>query len=237
MIGLDGNVSDAVRLGGAIASAKSDVSGMGSLDISTTQFTAYGSYAFDSRTSLDVDLGYAMNSYDSHRVAINGSTAIASFDGTQLTFGLNLSHSYALNETSALIPSLSVRYNKVDLDGYQETGAGVYDLHVAEKKDDSVLSAIKGTYELTMSNKGVFTANLGVGVDTANQASATSSLSGGTGPTFVSNGINPDSTVLMGGIGYRYVTSKNLEINAAYDLEGRSNFLGQTASVKFKLPF
>jgi len=33
------------------------------------------------------------------------------------------------------------------------------------------------------------------------------------------------------------VTAKNLEITAAYDLESRSEFLGNTASVKLKMPF
>lgn len=239
VIGVDGDVSDAARVGVAVASAQSNGDGDNAgLDIDTTQFTLYGSYALGSATSLDADLSYGANSYDSTRnVGFAGSRAVANYDGTQLALGATLSHRMSMGEKAALVPALSLRFSSVDIDGYTETGATPFNLAVAGTSDDAILLAAKAGYELTMSNKGVFLANLGLGYDTIDRASATASLGGGSGPTFVSNGIEPDAMIVSGGLGYRYVTSKNLEINAAYDLESRSDFLGQTLSVKFRMPF
>ncbi|HEX4869800.1 MAG TPA: autotransporter outer membrane beta-barrel domain-containing protein, partial [Moraxellaceae bacterium] len=238
VIGIDGDLNDNTRVGVAVASAQSDLEGGGvNLDIDTTQFTLYGSYALGAATSLDVDLSYGANGYDSRRrVSFAGSTAVADYDGTQLALGAAFSHRIAMSDKAALVPSLSVRYSKVELDGYSETGAAPFNLTVADSDDDAILALAKAGYELTLNNKGVFLANLGLGYDTVDQASATATVTS-VGQTFVANGIEPDSTLIVGGIGYRYVTAKNLEINAAYDLESRSDFLGQTVSVKFRLPF
>ncbi|MCC2638924.1 MAG: outer rane autotransporter [Moraxellaceae bacterium] len=238
VIGMDGAVNDMVRLGVAVASAQSSTEGgSAELDIDTTQFTLYGSYVLGSATSLDADLSYGANGFDStRRVGFANSTAVGSFDGTQIALGAKVSHRMKLSEKAALVPAVKLRYSMVDLDGYSETGAGVFNLNVAGSDDDAILLAAEAGYELTLANKGVFLANLGLGYDTIDQASATSTLSGN-GPTFVSNGIEPDAMLVTGGLGYRYVTAKNLEINAAWDLESRSDFLANTLSVKFKLPF
>lgn len=238
VVGSDAAISPSWRVGVALATAQSDVSArISGVDIDTTQFTLYGSYAIDERTALDLSAGYGLHSYDGRRQTIGNATARSSFDGSQLSAGLDLSRRYALGQHAALIPSFTLRYNQVNLDAYAETGAGLYNLAVQDSSDDSLLAAAKGSYELGLGSHGVFSASLGVGFDSANAASATAALDSGTGPTFVTNGIEPDSTLLTGGLGYRYVTGKHLEIEAAYDVESRSGFLGQTASLKFKLPF
>lgn len=238
VIGMDGDVNDDLRVGVAIASAQSEVDGrVANVDIDTTQLTVYGSYALGSATALDLDLSYGANSYDSHRrVTFAGSTAIAEYDGTQLALGVALSHRFAMSEKAALVPSLSVRYSQVELDGYSESGAAPFNLAVAGSDDDAVLAVAKAGYELTLANKGVFLANLGLGIDTIDQASATATVSGA-GQTFVSNGIEPDDMLVVGGLGYRHVTAKGMEITAAWDVESRSDFLGNNLSVKFRLPF
>lgn len=238
VIGMDGDVNDDLRVGVAIASAQSELDGrVANVDIDTTQLTVYGSYALGSATALDLDLSYGANSYDSHRrVTFAGSTAIAEYDGTQLALGVALSHRFAMGEKAALVPSLSVRYSQVELDGYSETGAAPFNLTVADSDDDAILAVAKAGYELTLANKGVFLANLGLGIDTIDQASATATVSGA-GQTFVSNGIEPDDMLVVGGLGYRHVTAKGLEITGAWDVESRSDFLGNNLSVKFRLPF
>ncbi|MDF2446079.1 MAG: outer rane autotransporter barrel domain protein [Moraxellaceae bacterium] len=236
VIGVDGAVSDAWRVGAALATAKSDVEGrISDVDVDSAQATVYGSYAIDNRTALDLHIGAAQHSYDGSRLNIDNSRSLSSFDGLQLSFGAILSRSYKLGEKSALVPSLALQYNQVALDAYTETGASIYNLSVQDADEESILVAARGSYELTL-GKGVFSANLGIAHDSVDAATATSTLSGN-GPTFVTNGIEPDAMVFTGGIGYRYVTSKNLEINAVYDLESRDGFQGQTASIKFKLPF
>lgn len=238
VVGSDAAISPSWRVGVALATAQSDVSArISGVDIDTTQFTLYGSYAIDERTALDLSAGYGLHSYDGRRQTIGNATARSAFDGSQLSAGLDLSRRYALGQHAALIPSFTLRYHQVNLDAYAETGAGLYNLAVQDSSDDSLLAAAKGSYELGLGSHGVFSASLGVGFDSADTATATAALDSGTGPTFVTNGIEPDSTLLTGGLGYRYVTGQHLEIEAAYDVESRSGFLGQSASLKFKLPF
>jgi outer membrane autotransporter protein len=186
---------------------------------------------------LDADLSYGANGYDStRRIGFAGSRAAGTFDGTQLALSVTVGKAFKMSETTSLTPSLLVRYSQVELDGYTETGAGAFNLSVADTDEDAVLAIAKADYALKMGSKGTFLASLGVGMDTADTASATAQL-GGSGATFVSNGVEPESMLVTAGLGYRYVTAKNLEINAAYDLESRSDFMGNTLSVKFKLPF
>ncbi|MCC2638923.1 MAG: outer rane autotransporter [Moraxellaceae bacterium] len=237
VIGLDGAVSDSLRLGVAVASASSEVdSASASVDIRTTQFTLYGSYDAGNNVVLDADLSLGANGFNSSRnVTFANSVAEGNFNGNQMALGLALGKAFAMSDTTTLTPSLSLRYSQVDLDGYTETGAGAFDLTVADSSEDTLLAIAKADYALKLGNKGVFMASLGVGMDTADMASATAQL-GGNGPTFVSNGVEPESTLVTGGLGYRYVTAKNLEINAAWDVESRSDFVANTVSVKFKLP-
>ncbi|MCD6061308.1 MAG: outer rane autotransporter, partial [Moraxellaceae bacterium] len=236
VVGIDANLTDAWRAGVALASATSDVeSRISGVEVETTQLTVYGSYAMDERTALDLSASMGMHGYDGRRLAIDGSTALSDFDGTQLALGAQFSRSYKLGSSTTLIPSLGLQLRQATLDAYSETGAGIYNLNVQEAQEDSFLIAAKGTLEQKL-GKGIFLASFGVAHDSVDVASATASLSGN-GPTFVTNGIEPDALVLTGGLGYRYVTGKNLEIDASYDFEGRDGFEGQTASLRFKLPF
>ncbi|MDF2447053.1 MAG: outer rane autotransporter [Moraxellaceae bacterium] len=237
VIGLDGDVTDAWRVGVAVASSQSDVEGdKAELDVKSTQFTLYGSYALSDTAALDLNLDHVSTGVDgTRRVALVNSTARSSYDGSQFAFGATLSNRVAMGE-HAFIPALQARFQRVSLDGYTETGAGVYDLTVQSSNESSLLWAAEGAFEFAV-GKGTLLANAGLGYDSLDATSLTATLNGGSGPTFVSNGIKPDSTVVTGGVGYRYVTAKALEINVAYDLESRGDFEAQTASVKFKLPF
>jgi hypothetical protein len=238
VIGLDGDVSDSWRVGVAVASSQSDVEGdKAELDVKSTQFTVYGSYALTDTAALDLNLDHVSTGVDgTRRVALVNSTARSSYDGSQFALGAALSTRVAMGDQHAFLPSLQARFQRVSLDGYSETGAGVYDLTVGSSNESSMLWAAEGAFEFGV-GKGTLLANAGIGYDSLDAASVTATLNGGTGPTFVSNGIKPDSTVVTGGVGYRYVTAKALEINVAYDLESRGDFEAQTASVKFKLPF
>ncbi|MDF2447052.1 MAG: outer rane autotransporter [Moraxellaceae bacterium] len=238
VIGIDGDVTDTMRVGVAVATASSEVDGdAAGVDIDTTQLTVYSSYVLGNAINVDADLSYGSNGYDSSRkIGFAGSRAVGTFDGTQLALGVTVGKAFKMSETTSLTPSLLLRYSQVEIDGYTETGAGAFNLTVADSDEDTILALAKADYALKLNGNATFLASFGVGMDTADTASATAQL-GGTGATFVSNGVEPESTLITAGIGYRYVTAKNLEINAAYDLESRSDFLGNTLSVKFKLPF
>jgi outer membrane autotransporter protein len=237
VLGVDSAVASDWRVGLAFASSNSDVAGKGgtNLDIDTVQFIAYGSYAIDARTALDLSLGVASNEYSQQRRAFANSVGVADYEGTQVSLGANLSRSYKMNDHLTLIPAVVANVTQVTVDSYREKGAAI-NLDVEEATEDSILVAVKNSVEWTPTRKGAVLANVGVGYNAVDAASVTSSFAGN-GPTFVTNGIEPEAFLITAGLGYRYVTAKNLEITAAYDLESRSEFLGNTASVKLKMPF
>ena len=238
VLGIDGDISDNWRVGVGVASALTDVEGdKADLDVETVQLALYASYAISDSAALDLDLSHVSNRFDSsRRVGFAGTTALANYDGTQFAVGAAVSNRVALGEKGAFVPALQVRYNRFSLDGYSETGAGVFNLSVDNQTEDSLQWLARGGFEFGVGS-GTLLASAGVGYDTLDAAIATASFAGG-GPTYVSNGIKPDSTIVTGGLGYRYVTAKNLEINAAYDAESRGgDYLAQTVSVKFRLPF
>lgn len=238
ILGADGNVSDNWRVGVAVAAAQGKAEGdYADIDIDTTQLALYGTYSASDSTWLDLSLNAASNGYDSRRrLGFTGATARAGYDGSQFGLAATASTRNALGQASAFVPSLTVRYQRVDLEGYTETGAGAYDLAVADQREDSLLWAAKGTFEFGLGG-GTLLASAGAGYDTLNAPSATATVGGVTGPTYVAHGAKPDSTVLTGGLGYRHVTAQHLEISAAYDVESRGDFMAQSLSLKFLKPF
>lgn len=240
VLGMDGNVSDDWRLGVAVATAATDADAddaRSAVSIDTLQLALYGHYAVSDRTALDVSVDHAVNSIDSIRqVVFAGATAAARYDGRQTGLGLGLAYHAQMCSGFTLTPGVSLRYQQLHLDGYSETGSGVYDLTVAGRSDNSLLWQARLGGEASLGSYGTMLANVGVGYDTLDAASVTATLSG-TGPTFVSQGAKPESTVLNAGVGYRFMTAKGFEINALYEREDRDTFTADTASLKFRMPF
>ncbi len=237
VIGVDGDVTDAWRVGLAVGLAKAEVDApLAQVDIDSNLFTLYGSYTVNDRTALDLTLGFGSNDYDSVRNAGTFGTASSTFDGDQLSFGANLSRTIKQGDKKVFIPSVSFQYLEVNVGGYSETGAGIMNNTVASVDETSVSVLAKGTWEWTMANTGVFAAHLGLGFDSTDDAGATVTLAGN-GPTYNVKGIDAEEVLLAAGLGYRYVTKKDLEIVVGYDLEAREDFQAGVAAVKFKMPF
>lgn len=237
VIGVDGDVTDAWRVGLAVGLAKADVDApLAKVDVNSNLFTLYGSYTVNDRTALDLTLGFGSHSYDSARNAGIYGRASSTFDGDQLSFGANLSRTIKQGDNKVFIPSVSFQYLEVNVGGYSETGAGIMNNTVAAIDETSTSVQAKGTWEWTMANTGVFAAHLGLGFDSTDDAGATVTLAGN-GPTYNVKGIDAEDLLLAAGLGYRYVTKKDLEIVVGYDLEARKDFLDGVAAVKFKMPF
>lgn len=237
VIGVDGDVTDAWRVGLAVGLSKAEVDApLAQVDIDSNLFTLYGSYTVNDRTALDLTLGFGSNDYDSVRNAGTFGTASSTFDGDQLSFGANLSRTIKQGDKKVFIPSVSFQYLEVNVGGYSETGAGIMNQTVAAVDETSVSVLAKGTWEWTMANTGVFAAHLGLGFDSTDDAGATVTLAGN-GPTYNVKGVDAEDVMLAAGLGYRYVTKKDLEIVVGYDLEAREDFMAGVAAVKFKMPF
>jgi uncharacterized protein with beta-barrel porin domain len=71
-----------------------------------------------------------------------------------------------------------------------------------------------------------------VGYDLLNDASSSTASFAGGGAAFTTNGLELSPVVITAGVGVNYALNDATDITVRYDLEGRSDFLSQTASAK-----
>jgi hypothetical protein len=110
-------------------------------------------------------------------------------------------------------------------------------LVVNGKTTDEFILAVDGKVVHRLDDHAKLSANLGLGYDVnAKQNSITASFAGG-GAAFTTSGINPSATLVRGGLGYVTNTAGGVEITARYDVEARTGYTGQTASVKARWAF
>ena len=244
IFGVDGELSPAVRVGGAFAYAHSQVDGTSDVarqnaDIDLYQLIGYGSYAVDAQSELSVQAGIGHNSnHASRQIALTSSIARSAYDSTTAFVGAAIDRRYALGAATTLTPSRRADYFWVDEQGYTETGADLLNLRVEGRRYDALVVGVDGRVDHQMGETTRLTANLGVGYDTINQnASITSAYAGAPGALFVTSGVAPDPWIVRGGIGVSQRNHDGLQIMARYDAEHRTGFLNQTASVSFRWPF
>ncbi|MBK9161015.1 MAG: autotransporter domain-containing protein [Nitrosomonadales bacterium] len=241
VVGADSELSQAYRMGAAFAYSHSNVdgnSGAQAAGIDSYQAVLYGSNSLSDATEINWQADYAYNQNKGSRyIALVGSVASSSYTSDSIHLGAGIGHTMALNEQTSFTPSFRADYTSLSDKGYTETGAGALNLTVAGKTTDEFILAADGKLAHRLDDNTAVTANLGVGYDAnAKQNSVTASFAGG-GAAFVTNGITPSSTVVRGGLGYVATTAGGVEITARYDLEARSGFTGQTASVKARWAF
>ena len=251
VFGVDGEISDTTRIGGAFAYANSNVDSESSTvkqsgDVDSYLLTAYGSHSLDAVTNVNFQAGYGVQRNDSKRViAVGGlwalpttSTATADYNGWSVNLGVGVERAFAVNQSTTFIPSVRADYIKVHNDGYNEKGAGVLNLDVGSSKAESLVLGVDGKFDFAIDETSKVTANLGIGYDVLNdQGSVTSAFVGG-GGAFATDGTDQSPWVYRGGLGYVMSKTKSLELSVRYDIEGRSSdFTNQTGSVNLRMPF
>ena len=251
VFGVDGEISDTTRIGGAFAYANSNVDSESSTvkqsgDVDSYLLTAYGSHSLDAVTNVNFQAGYGVQRNDSKRViAVGGlwalpttSTATADYNGWSVNLGVGVERAFAVNQSTTFIPSVRADYIKVHNDGYNEKGAGVLNLDVGSSKAESLVLGVDGKFDFAIDETSKLTATLGIGYDVLNdQGSVTSAFVGG-GGAFATDGTDQSPWVYRGGLGYVMSKTKSLELSVRYDIEGRSSdFTNQTGSVNLRMPF
>jgi uncharacterized protein with beta-barrel porin domain len=244
-LGADGKVNEQWRIGAALSLAKGEVDGdspvtRNNLEVNTYQLTLYATDQLSKATSLNLQAGFGVNDNDSSRhIVFGGLDRIANGDYTSwhTLLDAELEHRYTVSEKASVASYLRAQYTYVNVEDYTETGAGAINLHMDDNNEDSLVLTVggRGAYAFTEQTK--LTGHLGAGYDLmASQSSVTASFAGG-GPTFVTEGLDPASFVLQGGLGLEMLTANGLTVTARYDVDGREDYTNQVASLKFQMPF
>jgi outer membrane autotransporter protein len=240
-LGADSELSQAYRIGAAFAYTHSNVdsnSGAQRAAVNSYQAVLYGSSSLDENTELNWQADYGYNQNKGNRyIAFVNRTALADYNSDSIHLGAGIGRTIPVSEQTSFTPSFRADYTSISDKGYTETGAGALNMIVNGKTTDELILAVDGKVVHSLMDNAKLTANLGLGYDVnAKQNSITASFAGG-GAAFTTNGINPSATLVRGGLGYVANTAGGVEITARYDLEARTGYTGQTASVKARWAF
>lgn len=243
--GLDSDISHNTKLGLAVSYIKTAVDGQGDLsgnhaDINAYQAIVYGSHTPENMPSVELnwqaDIG--INKTAGER-AITFMNRIAKSDADSYTahLGLGAGHSFQLNNDTTIVPNIRVDYTYIRDESYTETGANALNLNVDSNNSEALIIMAKGNLSHELNNQATLIANAGLGYDLINdKTSLTASYVGG-GTAFTTEGLSPSPWLAKVGVGINYNISDTTAVMAHYDLEGRDDFLSQTASLRFRWVF
>jgi autotransporter family porin len=245
VVGVDGDVTESSRLGLALSYMNTRVDGNGlssgnKADIDAYQLIAYGSYdlAQFENVELNWQADVGMNKNDSKRqISFIGRTAEADYDSYTAHVGVGVGKRFELNDSSTVMPSLRADYAYIRDESYTEKGAGAINLDVGSVHSDEFILMAQTDIDHQLNDKTTLLANIGVGYDVINDdTSLTASYTGG-GTAFTTDGIDPSPWLARAGVGASFTLNDYTDITAQYDVEGREDFLNQTASVKLRWSF
>lgn len=239
VLGGDADVSPNTRLGLAFSWAGASVNSRSvdapnSANVRIYQLVGYGTHRLGNGSELTFQLDTGRNQTRGQRsLLFAGTTALSRYNSSSWHAGLAWSRTVERADGARYTPSVSLDYTRVRDSAYSETGAGVFNLDVAARRAEEIVLGTDLRWSQPLSERTSWNAQAGVGYDFgARRSVITASFAGAPGAVFTTEGIRPSPWVLRGGVGLTHKTQQGTEVLWRYDLEGRSGFLNQTASVK-----
>jgi uncharacterized protein with beta-barrel porin domain len=201
-LGVDHRFSDAITLGVsggyAYGNVNSDVNNANT-NINSAQTTLYGGYQDQKRPFfIDTAFSFAYNWYAGRRDINVGNTILrtanASYGGEQ--YGAYLGGGYQFNLTEAIrfTPLVSLQYNNLHINSYNETGAGALNLNAGTQNYNQLQTGLGARVATTLNLKwGKLTpeAHAKWFYDFIGDPFAVTSTFNGGGEAFGSNGAKP----------------------------------------------
>lgn len=243
--GIDGEITPTSRLGFAVSYMNTNVDGNGlasgnRADIDAYQLIAYGSHNLtqfeDIEVSWQADVGLNKND-GKRRISFMNRKATADYDSYTAHVGAGIGKRFQLTEQSLIMPSLRADYAYIKDESYTEKGAGALNLDVDSVNAEEMILMAQVEANHQWSESTSLSTTLGVGYDVINDdTSLTASYTGG-GAAFTTEGIDPSPWLARAGVGATMSLNDMTELTASYDLEGREDFLNQTASVNMRWRF
>ena len=240
-VGVDGAVTDKVRVGTAVSYSTSKIKGKGvgkdKTDVKSWQVSLYGDYSTD-RYYLEGSIGYGRNDVStSSKVAF--LTKKADYDTTSVTASVGGGVPMNLTSITTITPTAGLSWTRVGSAKYTEKGASVLNNKVALGTTKAVIGTL-GTQIQTRLTRGtgvlIPTARVGLSYDFAAKPSSVKyKLVDDDKFTKVTG---PEAKKLSGtaGLGLTY-SAPRWSIGADYDLNARTGYKGHTARVNAMVKF
>jgi outer membrane autotransporter protein len=244
VFGVDTEVQNINRLGGALAITRASVDGNSvvapqSSTVDSYQLMVYGSRSLSDVTDVNfqADVGNH-NNEGTRSILFTGSRANSEYNSLSFHLGAGVAHTLKLNEKTSFTPSVRADYTRVRDSSYTETGAGALNLAVGTNTTEEFILSADAKLTHQLQERTLLTANLGAGYDTMNQqASITAAYAGAPSASFTTQGLKPSAWLVRGGLGVVHTAASGLELTARYDVESRESFINQTVSAKLRWSF
>jgi outer membrane autotransporter protein len=153
--GVDYRFTDQLILGvaGGYMSDESNLdASAGTLDTRGASVSLFGTYYLADRYYVDAIGTYGWNSYDTARkITFAGSTATANADPDGRQFAVSVESGYDFNLRAWTLGLHGrVTYINVDIDGFRERDAGLFNLQVSGQKVESLTTALGASLSYTI---------------------------------------------------------------------------------------
>jgi len=151
---------------GAVDGTADAYNGRGNVDANGVSVSAFGRLGFGDGGAVQAVVGYQDLSFDTQR-SVFGLTASGDTDGSQTFAALQASYMFDSGALS-IGPMASIEHYSMDVDGFNETGAGAWNLSVGGQSGDISVGSVgvQGAYDLPkMKLTGSLTYNMASGDD------------------------------------------------------------------------
>tara|TARA_R110001599_G_scaffold64023_3_gene178706 strand:- start:294611 stop:296890 length:2280 start_codon:yes stop_codon:yes gene_type:complete len=246
--GLEGDLDRSTRIGIAYAYANSNVDGNTTLsgtkqhaDIDSHVLALYGTKQLANNMAWmwQADVGQNSNSGVRH-LNFGGLDRTATSDHQTYTahVGASLEKTLVLSERTSVTSTLRADYTWLRADSYREKGANALNLNVAQQTNDALVIGVDARISHMLTTYSWIEANAGVGYDAINKVgNVVATYAGTPGQSFATQGIDHSPWLFAGGLAYVHNTASGTEISVRYDVEGRRDYVNQSASIKAKWLF
>jgi outer membrane autotransporter protein len=237
-VGVDADVGDDLRVGGAFTYG---ATGVGMLDgaagsttnIKTNQLTVYGMKEMGDMY-IDAMVAYAVHGNSATRAAAHGRTATSSYNATPWTARVGGGYRMPMGGGTVLTPLAALEWSTLKTNAYQESGAGAISLNVDGQTNNTLRSSLGLRYsgDSTWSGTAIkpevhalWSYNFG-----DEKKDTTSTFTGG-GASFVTTGQKIDRNSWNVGGGVAFLPNKTSKITVVYDYDTRRSYAGHAVSV------
>ncbi|HOW53505.1 MAG TPA: autotransporter domain-containing protein [Syntrophorhabdaceae bacterium] len=192
---------------------------------------------------VDGQAGYGWSDYkNTRRIVFPGLDRSASSSPTGRQFTLYGGTGYELNINKwMIVPTLSLQYIKLDIDGYTESGAGALSLNVDRQKAESLQGNIGGKLYYTWeTGKGVIMPGIRASYGREflrDSRNIISRLAQGSSPFSIETP-SPDRNFLLCGAGVSMFMNNGLSFQIGYDAQlGESSYIAHSVNAVARMVF
>jgi len=241
---------DDITLGLAASYANTDISSdnanNAATEINSYNLSLYGDYDLNDYTYLVGELGYTYGYNETTRFnvgGVSGLNAKSDYGSHQVEARLIAARDYYPEQYNdvRVTPKLQAHYIRFQNEDISEKGAGGANLNI----DSEALNILEFGVgvdvrkDYTQQDGAILSPEISVGYryDVIGDAVQTTSTFDAGGPSFKSDGVDPDQGTLNLGLGLGYTTPSNMEFTFSYDYEIKDEFDSHSGLIRLAAPF